>query len=837
MAKDKSVPLGLGLLGGNAKVYNTIAEMQKDSKLKAGKVVEVLGYYQAGDGAGHKRVIADSDDGSGVLLENGLYANIVHNGEVNVIWLGLKDDDENFDINSIITKIQSIGGRVVIDKAMTLYSKSQAVLTEGIDFKGSTIINRFSIETTASKMGIFINGALENDFYIKNLTLDCGKIAGKGFGFTLEEENRINSITFDNVKVMNVENPQGSTGCDVGGIDIRGAIDNIIVKNVCIDGVDWALGADVKVVTAGIIISRSTADNLVPKNILLENIICKNITEHSNNYVDPTNKGFSVEPDSDAIKVLTGQSTNLTIKNVYVELNDRYAKRAIKLQTGTNDISNVYVKLKNANLGSIIDDQTGRNTVIDNVQVELDNSILTFPFQSITAGDSYSMNNGGYVLKNVSIFGTVFGSSYDVKSFIRSNTALDTTVQTTRDMLIENVKIKAPLNFDVMLDYGRAKKTYGVGEFISFKNVFVNKVNKAFYSSNGNSGLGVYTTGKMAIENFRMYSKDMVTLITPYAENKTTPSNLYVSIISSDVYVSDEHIAVYGSYEKIYPVTVNGLSTYNYSYQRLMPPDRFPCNILIPNAKALFNQTWIDISVRMESYTTSFAGQIQTWRILLSSSDSGDIVNCRVFEKEKTDYSNRTLIDGLTAVYNKNTKILTIDFSTKPSTYNQWSIEIKAPFEFKFVQETAQGNNGFIATSNVIRDMNFLNTPVMQYAMELEGGAVKEDYLNYSLERMRYNKQLEAEEKAKYEAYELLLQENPNLTREEFEQTYGNTSMMNRRKKRSLVERLEEPQIPESVVKFMEKYLGTTPTPKAETKPRTFSFDEVDKLNDTLKKL
>lgn len=92
MAKDKSVPLGLGLLGGKSKTYNTIAEMQKDSKLKAGKVVEVLGYYQAGDGAGHKRVIAQEDDGSGVLLENGLYANIVHNGEIHVSWFGAKGD-------------------------------------------------------------------------------------------------------------------------------------------------------------------------------------------------------------------------------------------------------------------------------------------------------------------------------------------------------------------------------------------------------------------------------------------------------------------------------------------------------------------------------------------------------------------------------------------------------------------------------------------------------------------------------------------------------------------------------------------------------------------------
>lgn len=138
---------------------------------------------------------------------------------------------------------------------------------------------------------------------------------------------------------------------------------------------------------------------------------------------------------------------------------------------------------------------------------------------------------------------------------------------------------------------------------------------------------------------------------------------------------------------------------------------------------------------------------------------------------------------------------------------------------------------------NIYVDPSKFDTPFWTNKMEQEGGTTKQDFYAYLDEKYAYNNQLQEEEKAKSEAYELLLQENPNLTWEEFEKQYGNTSMMNRRKKRSLVERLEEPQIPESVVKFMEKYLGTTPTPKVETKPRTFSFDEVGKLNDTLKKL
>lgn len=111
---------------------------------------------------------------------------------------------------------------------------------------------------------------------------------------------------------------------------------------------------------------------------------------------------------------------------------------------------------------------------------------------------------------------------------------------------------------------------------------------------------------------------------------------------------------------------------------------------------------------------------------------------------------------------------------------------------------------------NIYVDPFKFDTPFWTNKMEQECGTTLTDFYTYLDERYAYNKQLEAEQQAKYEAYELLLQDNPNLTWEEFEANYGNNVMMNL----SLVERLEEPVIPESVVKFMEKYLGTTPTQK-----------------------
>lgn len=90
--------------------------------------------------------------------------------------------------------------------------------------------------------------------------------------------------------------------------------------------------------------------------------------------------------------------------------------------------------------------------------------------------------------------------------------------------------------------------------------------------------------------------------------------------------------------------------------------------------------------------------------------------------------------------------------------------------------------------------------------MEQDGETTKQDFYSYLDEKYAYDNQVKEEQQAKYEAYELLLQDNPNLTWEEFEQQYGNNSMMNLS--------LEEPEIPETVKKFMEKYLGTIPTQK-----------------------
>lgn len=72
----------LGILAGAGSAFKpkqvANIEILKNVNAKVDEVYEVLGYYRFDDGANHKRKIAREDDGSGVLLNNGLYANLYH---------------------------------------------------------------------------------------------------------------------------------------------------------------------------------------------------------------------------------------------------------------------------------------------------------------------------------------------------------------------------------------------------------------------------------------------------------------------------------------------------------------------------------------------------------------------------------------------------------------------------------------------------------------------------------------------------------------------------------------------------------------------------------------
>ncbi|MGL5313723.1 MAG: hypothetical protein ACRC92_10785 [Peptostreptococcaceae bacterium] len=100
---------------------DTIADLKASRGYILGDVVQVLGFYNKGDGAHHLRIAKDVDDGSGELGVDGLIWCILHNGEVNVSWFGAKGDGITDD-KPLIDKIIDNYDNVIIDR--DLYFKT-----------------------------------------------------------------------------------------------------------------------------------------------------------------------------------------------------------------------------------------------------------------------------------------------------------------------------------------------------------------------------------------------------------------------------------------------------------------------------------------------------------------------------------------------------------------------------------------------------------------------------------------------------------------------------------------------------------------------------------------
>lgn len=263
----------------------TIAELQSRKNLKVGDIVEVLGYYSAGDGAGHKRIISNEDDGSGVQLSNKLWANIVHNGEVNVSWFGAKGDGVTDDL-IYINKALSLCNN--LEKLKIKFNKCNYYVTSVLT---PIIFNEISLEIDGNECEIIDGrtnvGAQDGLFQFKqskNISIYNFKFTGhnhKDLSKTLQP-----CISFMSSENINIEKIRGENlYCNLINLDprkIEGGCYNFKIKDIT-----------AKYITGFTVLFSSFDHGLTPSEI--GNGIVDNVYSFGNGKLYETDQDFKGE--------------------------------------------------------------------------------------------------------------------------------------------------------------------------------------------------------------------------------------------------------------------------------------------------------------------------------------------------------------------------------------------------------------------------------------------------------------------------------------------------------------------------------------------------------------
>jgi len=177
--------------------FDTIADLQNADYLVEGDIVEVLGYYEKGDGAEHKRKIEATNDCSGILLSNTLFANIQNKDKVNVKFLGAKGDGVNdteafskgqgmnlyvpagnYHIYASLN-LPILVGESTNNSIITLMEGYNLLINENIELlhhEELTIVkvgDKTTIDSSSTIMDIVDNMSICNTVKIKNVSIVC----------------------------------------------------------------------------------------------------------------------------------------------------------------------------------------------------------------------------------------------------------------------------------------------------------------------------------------------------------------------------------------------------------------------------------------------------------------------------------------------------------------------------------------------------------------------------------------------------------------------------------------------------------------------------------------
>ena len=119
------------IVKGDTTTHDDVADMVADTSLAVNDIVDLNGYYSSGDGGAHRRVIASTNSGTGIALNNGLYANLASADEtLNVRWFGARGDGTGNDapfFDLAITQSQGTGQAIYVPSGSYYFTDSVQV--------------------------------------------------------------------------------------------------------------------------------------------------------------------------------------------------------------------------------------------------------------------------------------------------------------------------------------------------------------------------------------------------------------------------------------------------------------------------------------------------------------------------------------------------------------------------------------------------------------------------------------------------------------------------------------------------------------------------------------
>lgn len=129
--------------------FDSVAAALAAPDLRSGQILTLNGYYH-GIPARHQRIVADTDDGSGIPYKK-MWLNIYSDGKVNVKWFGARGDDKKDDIDFLQKASSYNKANVIVLGTNEIYKTTKPFILEP---KKTYIVNNTTLHAVFTEGNI-----------------------------------------------------------------------------------------------------------------------------------------------------------------------------------------------------------------------------------------------------------------------------------------------------------------------------------------------------------------------------------------------------------------------------------------------------------------------------------------------------------------------------------------------------------------------------------------------------------------------------------------------------------------------------------------------------------